>query len=129
MRGLINLFSGCIVLLFLLSGGACKNSNTENSSTTETQTETAADPTVDEAIKNIEVKTFAIDNGWGYDIYVNNEKYIHQEHIPAINGLHVFKTKEDAIKVGNLMADKIRNKIIPPTITIDELNALGIVIE
>lgn len=80
-------------------------------------------------IKNIEVKTFAVDNGWGYDIYINDQKYIHQDHIPAVNGLHVFATAADAQKVADLAVQKLRSGMMQPTISQEELAQLGIVIQ
>jgi Domain of unknown function (DUF4907) len=80
---------------------------------------------------NIEVKTFLHSNedhteGYGYDIIVDGKLYIHQPHIPAVSGNHSFKTDADAKKAGELAAYKIRNKIMPPSITVEELDSLGI---
>ncbi len=105
---------------------SCKNDNEPKPVSPKINSENSS---VNSEIINIEVKTFEIDGGWGYDIYVNNEKYIHQEHIPAVNGLFTFKSSSDANKVADLMVQKIQNKIIPPTISIEELNSLGIKME
>lgn len=80
---------------------------------------------------NIEVKTFLHNNdghkeGYGYDIVVDGKLYIHQPHIPAVSGNHSFKTEADAKKAGELAAYKIRNNIMPPSITVEELDSLGI---
>ena len=37
-----------------------------------------------------------------------------------------FKTEDDAIKVAEMMAEKIYNNIMPPSITPEELQAAGI---
>lgn len=79
--------------------------------------------------KIIRIETFSIDNGWGYDIYVNNEKYIHQQHIPAVNGIHTFVSEAEAYRVAELVVEKINNNLMPPTISIDELNYLNIVVQ
>ena len=74
--------------------------------------------------KEIKIKTFRVKNGWGFDILMFNQKYIHQPNIPAINGEMPFKTKKNALKIAELMKIKICNNIIPPTITIEEINNL-----
>lgn len=66
------------------------------------------------------------DAGWGFDIYMNDKKFIHQPHIPAINGVHPFKSKEDAGKVAELMIEKIEKNIIPPGVSVAELEELNI---
>ena len=74
----------------------------------------------------INIKTFKAGNGWGYDIYVKGKKYIHQENIPAIQGIRSFKTETDAKKTAELTKSKIRKNIMPPTISIKELDSIGI---
>jgi hypothetical protein len=75
---------------------------------------------------NVEVRPFPGQHGWGYDIYMNGKRYIHQPHIPAISGNKGFATEEDARKAGGLVVHKIRNNIMPPTIDVDELDSLGV---
>jgi len=77
----------------------------------------------------VDIKTFQQDDGWGYDIYVDGVQYIHQPNIPAVNGLHTFKTEHDAQLVATAVAQKIQNNIMPPTITIEEMKSMGIVLE
>ncbi len=73
-----------------------------------------------------EIKTFTYETGWGYDIYLNNQKYIHQPNIPAINGLHVFVSEDDAIKVAQLMVRKMEDGMSQPTISVEDLDSLHI---
>ncbi len=82
---------------------------------------------------NHEVRAFQVKDslgsfiGWGYDIYLDNNKIIHQPIIPAIEGMKSFKTKEDALKIGNFSISKIQNKNNGlPTISIIELDSLKI---
>ncbi|MBK9457239.1 MAG: DUF4907 domain-containing protein [Bacteroidetes bacterium] len=82
-----------------------------------------------EAEKIVRIETFKIDNGWGYDIYLNNEKYIHQQYIPSVNGMHTFVSEAEAYRVAELVVEKINNNLMPPTISIDELNYLNIVVQ
>jgi len=63
--------------------------------------------------------------GWGYNITANGKIYIHQEFIPAIAGKHGFSTKEDAMKVGQRVIEKISSNQLP-TISIQDLNELNV---
>jgi len=67
------------------------------------------------------VKVIAVPSGkgWGYQVYVDEKLYIDQTNIPAVSGLQTFKTKEDALKIGNLVMDKMKNG--KRTVTIQEL--------
>jgi hypothetical protein len=64
--------------------------------------------------------------GWGYDIVISNVKYIHQTNIPAINGKNGFGSKQDAQKAADLVINKIKKNIMPPAITLEELDSLQI---
>lgn len=70
---------------------------------------------------------FQVEGGWGYDILIDTVRYVHQEHIPAINGLHPFASESDAYKTGELAIKKIEQGILPPTLNIEELKELGII--
>jgi hypothetical protein len=74
--------------------------------------------------KRIEIKAFEIDKGWGFDILINGKVYIHQINIPAISGSKTFKTKINALKIAEIMKQKICDNILPPTITKDDLDKL-----
>ncbi len=65
--------------------------------------------------------------GWGYDIYVDGKKMIHQPIIPAIPGNDAFKTEKDALTVGTLAADKMKKSGSLPTISVNELDSLGVI--
>lgn len=74
----------------------------------------------------IEIKTFQTGIEWGYDILIDENIYVHQPTIPAIGGNKGFKTEQDAQKTAELVVNKIRNNILPPSITPEELKNLGI---
>jgi len=76
----------------------------------------------------VEVKPIQTGNGWGYNILTDGKIYIHQEYIPAVVGRHAFKTKEDALKVGRKVISKLSARQMP-TISIDELREMGIMID
>ncbi len=66
------------------------------------------------------------DSCWGYDIYVFGGLMIHQPHIPAVSGSAGFKTEEYARKTAEFVVYKIRNNIMPPGVSFEELDSLGV---
>ena len=64
--------------------------------------------------------------GWGYDIYVDDKLMIHQPHIPAVAGKLAFVNQASAQMVANLVVYKLRNNIMPPSITIEDLDSIKI---
>ena len=75
---------------------------------------------------DIQLKTYKTESGWGYDIYSNGKLLIHQPSIPALPGNNGFKIEADAQKVAKLIVNKIKRKIMPPTLTLEDLKILGI---
>ena len=65
-------------------------------------------------------------SGWGYDLYVNGKKTIHQGIIPAVPGNSAFQTENDARKVAELAVDKMKKSGSLPTITLEDLDSLHI---
>ena len=65
------------------------------------------------------------DNGWGYEISVNNTLIIHQPYIPAVSGNHSFDNRSLARKTGKLVIEKLKNNK-PPYISPEELESIGI---
>ncbi len=84
------------------------------------------------APQNIEAKTFEVidslgkSHGWGYDLYVNEKKTIHQPMIPAVPGNNSFASQADAEKIGALAAEKMKKTGSLPTISVHDLDSLGI---
>ena len=83
----------------------------------------------------ITVQVFKVDSietngsrGWGYDIMIDNNLYIHQPNIPAIMGNNGFSSEEHARKAGEFVVYKIRKNIMPPTVTPEELDSMGVII-
>jgi len=79
--------------------------------------------------KGTEIKAVIIpaeNNTFGYDIYVYGAVLIHQPSRPGLPGNEGFATEEDAMKVAELVMKKIRNNEMPPTVTVEELRALGV---
>jgi hypothetical protein len=73
----------------------------------------------------IELKAIRTPRGWGYNILTGGHIYIHQDIIPDIPGLHGFRTKEEALAVGQKVYDRmVLNQ--PPVISIEEMRQLGV---
>jgi len=83
--------------------------------------------------KQIDVKVFSNDTtadsaikGFGYNIYMQQTLYVHQPNIPAVSGNRGFKSEADAEKTAMLTVYKIRNNIMPPSLSVKELDSLGV---
>ena len=74
----------------------------------------------------MEAKALRLDKGWGYQILVNKKIYINQRIIPVVQGNKEFTTQEQALKVANLVISKMKKKASLPSVTIKELDSLGI---
>jgi hypothetical protein len=66
-------------------------------------------------------------NTFGYDVYRDGKLMIHQTSIPAMPGNDGFKTRDDAVKVAELVMFKIRKGEMPPTVTVEEMKELGVI--
>ena len=75
---------------------------------------------------NDTVKQDAKYTGFGYAILVFGAKQVNQPHRPGMPGLAGFKTAADAKKTGEFVAYKIRNNIMPPTVSMQEMDSLGV---
>ena len=67
-------------------------------------------------------------NTFGYNIYMYGSIMVHQPSRPSLPGNEGFATEADAMKVAELVIQKIRNNEMPPTVTIDELRKMGVFI-
>ena len=82
---------------------------------------------------DLTVEVFKVDSiehngsrGWGYDILVNGEIHIHQPNIPAVMGNNGFSSEEKARTAGEFVIQKIKNNILPPAVSPEELDSLGV---
>lgn len=71
------------------------------------------------------VATIKTPTGWGYTISQNNKIIIKQSIIPVIDKNISFQSEQDALKVGQLVLEKLNNDL-SPTITKNDLNLLSI---
>ena len=75
----------------------------------------------------MELKAIEVPNGWGFDILRDGRPYFHQNIMPGIRGNRVFRTREDALAVGELLCDKIKTGQLL-TVTEQEMRNLHIFI-
>lgn len=68
----------------------------------------------------------SVNKTFGYDILLYGRSLVHQPNIPGLPGHEGFTTKERAQKVAAFVVKKIRNNEMPPTVTIDDLNKMGV---
>jgi hypothetical protein len=83
--------------------------------------------------ENMDMKTFEVKDstsgkslGWGYDIYIDNRKAIHQPILPGVPGNNSFKTEEQAKKTGLFVLDKMKKAGTLVAVSSEDLDKLGI---
>jgi predicted glutamine amidotransferase len=78
--------------------------------------------------ESLQVKAFNTHKGWGYDIFKDNKLYIHQDVIPAVEGRKSFASKDEAVRIGELVISKIKQGKGGglPQITVQEIDSLKI---
>jgi hypothetical protein len=125
------------VSIFIFS---CNTPSENNTSSTEKEVSTPLQKVVEPnnnatsqlpqiTSDKIDVKAFEVKEtqGWGYDIYVDSKRMIHQPNIPAIQGNRSFKTEKQALTAGLFAADKLKRTGTLPTITPKELDSIGVI--
>ncbi|KAF2082968.1 DUF4907 domain-containing protein [Flavobacterium sharifuzzamanii] len=75
-----------------------------------------------EALRTASFKT---NSGWGYTIAYKEKIVIKQSIIPVISDTKSFETERDALKVANLVKQKLKQNL-SPTVTKNELILLKI---
>lgn len=63
--------------------------------------------------EEFKVNAFKVNNGWGYTIAINNKTIIKQTVIPTVSRNESFKNEKDALKVGNLVLQRIKQNLSP----------------
>lgn len=74
-----------------------------------------------------DLETHKVENGWGYNILKKNRVIIKQDIIPGLPVKKPFASEKDAIIVGELMIEKLKNKKIP-SISYRELQINGVIL-
>jgi hypothetical protein len=70
------------------------------------------------------VIVFGVGDGYGYEIYLHDRKLIYQSYIPAVEGNTTFPRQDQAEKAAQLVSSKILRGLIPPTLTVDEIDSI-----
>lgn len=65
------------------------------------------------------------DNTFGYQIYKDGVKVIRQEYMPAVPGNNGFKTETQAKALATLVINKLKNNIMPPTVSVEEVDSIN----
>jgi hypothetical protein len=81
------------------------------------------------AVPRVEVATFASGAGWGYEIQVEGRRFVYQPIIPVVGNNRPFGSEAKARRTGELVADKIRHRLLPPSLSRNELDSLGVLNE
>jgi hypothetical protein len=68
----------------------------------------------------------AANNTFGYDILLYGRPLVHQPNIPGLPGNEGFTTKVRAQIVAEFVVMKINNNEMPPTVTIEDLDNMGV---
>ncbi len=63
---------------------------------------------------------------YGYDIFSNGRLFVHQTHLPGVPGKEGCKTRVEAEKLAAFVIDKIRKGQMPPSVSPQDMKALGI---
>lgn len=58
--------------------------------------------------RQLELQTFQLEDGWGYQIFCDNKLFIYQPTIPAIDTVIPFPDKESAHKIGSLVLKRLK---------------------
>ncbi len=67
-----------------------------------------------------------MNGSWGYDIFKDKKKFIHQPGKPGLPGNEGFKRKSDAAKVARLVINKLKKGEMPPSVTAEEMKDLKV---
>lgn len=111
------------VIFVLLVVVACSQTPTKSS-----EEESNGDTNTTLATEKYEVITTENqDQSFGYQILKDGKLMIDQKNIPAVQGNRGFSSKSDAEKVANFAIDKIKKGAFPPTISVEELDSLGVI--
>lgn len=111
---------------------SCNNSEEAKKKISEPIASSAVQMPVVNKQQSFYLKTFEVKNdagqpqGWGYDIYIDSVRTIHQTTIQAIQGNRSFKTEKDAATTGNYAISKMKACGSFPTLGIEELDSLGV---
>ena len=118
-----------VLIILVLVFVSCKDAVPKKSPKNEELTLTDKPKEAEKREKNssvCEVRTVENSLGWGYEVWQNGAMVIKQEHIPAVQGIHAFSSQEQAQKAAEIIKAKIEQGIFPPTMSMAELQSIGV---
>ena len=74
--------------------------------------------------EEFQIQVIKTGSGFGYDIFRNGRKVIHQPHLPGVSGNVAFSTDDQALQTAKLAISKMKKGIMPPTISAEELDSI-----
>ena len=118
-----------VLIIFVLVFVSCKDAVPKKSPGNEDLTLT--DKPVEDEIREkntsvYEVRTVENASGWGYEVWKDGAMVIKQEHIPAVQGIRAFSYQEQAQKAAEIIKAKLEQGIFPPTMSMAELQSIGV---
>lgn len=119
-KSAITIFLASLFIFALLPGASISANGIANKQEVKQQKNPYANAQISIKIIPSVKKTF------GYDILLHGRPLIHQPNIPGLPGNEGFTTKGRAQKVAEFVVKKIRKNEMPPTVTIENLNSMGV---
>ncbi len=118
-----------LFISFLILSIACSEEPKKIEEITPIKTDTISQ--INNQPQNFSVQLFLFDSlkpklGFGYNILIDGQTFIHQPSVPSVPGNIPFATADKATAVANLMIYKLKNNIMPPSISQKELDSLKI---
>ena len=101
----------------------------ENTASTQTEKEPSQPEKKVNPFANANLKTEVFSNPdktYGYQVLLNGSPMIRQTNIPGIPGNAGFRDEAKAKKTAELVLMKVRKNIMPPALTTEELDSLGV---
>ena len=90
------------------------------------KSESDSKPTVPSAKDRVTFKViYNGEQGYGYQIFRGSKMLINQQHIPAVNGLYGFESKEKAELAAQFVIERMKQGIDRPTVKAEELDSIG----
>jgi hypothetical protein len=115
-----------IIMLVVASLVSCSQESTKTTDS-KTTAATAQEKPKSEAEKFTFRVIPAAENTFGYEILDQGKILVQQKTIPAMPGNNGFKTEDDAKKCADFVISKLNRNIMPPSVTPEELDSLGII--
>ena len=118
-----------VLIILVLVFVSCEDAIPKESPNNEDLTLTDKPVEAEKREKNssvYEVRTVENASGWGYEVWKDGAMVIKQEHIPAVQGIRAFSSQEQAQKAAEIIKAKLEQGIFPPTMSMAELQSIGV---